>query len=110
MHVRKRRRAREFWLPRWKNLRMSVFTRLQWQISLLGQRFAVGILNYHFGSRQEMLRELMSTQIQHFWSMLSLPQAELKFFEYEAAILKVLPRVPARQSKLCAAGRRDPSV
>jgi|TARA_B110000438_G_scaffold276130_1_gene297631 AcrR family transcriptional regulator len=50
---------------------------------------AVGILNYHFGSRQEMLRELMSTQIQHFWSMLSLPQAELKFFEYEAAILKV---------------------
>ena len=50
---------------------------------------AVGILNYHFGSRQEMLRELMSTQIQHFWSMLSLPQAGLEFFEYEAAILKV---------------------
>lgn len=50
---------------------------------------AVGILNYHFGSRQGMLRELMSTQIQHFWSMLLLPQAELKFFEYEAAILKV---------------------
>ena len=50
---------------------------------------AVGILNYHFGSRQEMLHELMSTQVQNFWSRLSLPRAGRGFFEYEAAILGV---------------------
>ena len=50
---------------------------------------AVGILNYHFGSRQEMLRELMSAQVQNFWSSLSLPRAGRRFFKYEAAILEV---------------------
>jgi AcrR family transcriptional regulator len=49
---------------------------------------AVGILNYHFGSRQEMLRELMSTQVQNFWSSLSQPRAGRGFYEYEAAILR----------------------
>ena len=46
---------------------------------------AVGILNYHFGSRQEMLRELMSTQVQNFWSSLSQPRAGRSFYQYEAA-------------------------
>ena len=50
---------------------------------------AVGILNYHFGSRQEMLRELMSTQVENFWSSLSLPRAGRDFFEYETAILRL---------------------
>jgi len=49
---------------------------------------AVGILNYHFGSRQEMLRELMSTQVQNFWSSLLHPRAGRGFYEYEAAILR----------------------
>ena len=35
---------------------------------------AVGILNYHFGSRQEMLHELMSSQVQNFWLHLTLLQ------------------------------------
>ena len=50
---------------------------------------AVGILNYHFGSRQEMLHELMSSQVQNFWLHLTLPQDGLGFFEYQAAILGV---------------------
>ena len=50
---------------------------------------AVGILNYHFGSRQEMLHELMSSQVQNFWLHLSLPQDGLGFFEHQAVILRV---------------------
>jgi AcrR family transcriptional regulator len=50
---------------------------------------AVGILNYHFGSRQGMLHELMSTQVQNFWSSMSLPRAGRGFFELEAAMLRV---------------------
>lgn len=50
---------------------------------------AVGILNYHFGSRKGMLHELMSTQVQNFWSSMSLPRAGRGFFELEAAMLKV---------------------
>jgi AcrR family transcriptional regulator len=50
---------------------------------------AVGILNYHFGSRQKMLRELISTQVKNFWSSMSMPRGGQGFFEYEAAILKV---------------------
>ena len=50
---------------------------------------AVGILNYHFGSRQEMLRELMSIQVENFWSSMSLPRAGREFFEYETVILRV---------------------
>ena len=50
---------------------------------------AVGILNYHFGSRQEMLHELMSSQVQNFWLHLSLPQDGLGFFEHQAVILGV---------------------
>ena len=50
---------------------------------------AVGILNYHFGSRQEMLRELISTQVKNFWSSMSMPRGGQGFFEYEASILKV---------------------
>lgn len=48
---------------------------------------AVGILNYHFGSRQEMLREMMSTHTQHFYSSVSPPRGGRGFFEFEAAIL-----------------------
>ena len=50
---------------------------------------AVGILNYHFGSRKKMLTELMSTQVENFWSSLSLPRAGRDFFEYETAILRL---------------------
>ncbi|MBV04963.1 MAG: hypothetical protein CL474_03110 [Acidobacteria bacterium] len=51
---------------------------------------AVGILNYHFGSRKKMLHELMSTQVQNFWSSMSLPRAVgWGYFETEAAMLKV---------------------
>jgi len=50
---------------------------------------AVGILNYHFGSRKRMLHELMSTQVQNFWSSMSLPRAGRGFFELEAAMLRV---------------------
>jgi len=49
---------------------------------------AVGILNYHFGSRQKLLHELMSSQVRNFWSHMSLPHEGRGFFEYEAAILK----------------------
>lgn len=50
---------------------------------------AVGILNYHFGSRKKMLHELMSSQVQNFWSSMSLPPAVRGFFETEEAILRV---------------------
>ncbi len=50
---------------------------------------AVGILNYHFGSRQKLLHELMSSQVQSFWSHMSLPREGRAFFDYEAAILKI---------------------
>jgi AcrR family transcriptional regulator len=50
---------------------------------------AVGILNYHFGSRQKLLHELMSSQVQNFWSHMSLPRDGRAFFDYEAAILKI---------------------
>ena len=50
---------------------------------------AVGILNYHFGSRQKLLHELMSSQVQNFWSHMSLPRDGRGFFDYEAAILQV---------------------
>lgn len=49
---------------------------------------AVGILNYHFGSRQEMLREMMSTYTQHFLETVSVPRDGRGFFEYEAAVLE----------------------
>ena len=35
-----------------------------------------------------MLRELMSTQVQNFWSSLSQPRSGRRFYEYEAAILR----------------------
>lgn len=50
---------------------------------------AAGILNYHFGSRQKLLHELMSSQVQNFWSHMSLPREGRAFFDYEAAILKI---------------------
>jgi AcrR family transcriptional regulator len=51
---------------------------------------AVGILNYHFGSRKAMLHELMSTQVQNFWSSMALPPGVGRgYFETEAAMLKV---------------------
>ena len=50
---------------------------------------AVGILNYHFGSRQGMLHELMSSQVQNFWSSMARAPAVRGFFENEAAMLRV---------------------
>jgi AcrR family transcriptional regulator len=49
---------------------------------------AVGILNYHFGSRQEMLREMMSTYTQHFLETVSVPREGRGFFEYETVVLE----------------------
>ena len=49
---------------------------------------AVGILNYHFGSRQEMLREMMTTYAAHFQSAMSLTQTGQGFYEYAVAILE----------------------
>ena len=49
----------------------------------------VGMLNYHFGSRQNMLLELMSLETQKFWSQMALPRAGRCFFAYEAAIVGV---------------------
>lgn len=50
---------------------------------------AVGILNYHFGSRKGMLHELMSSQVQNFWSSMSLPPTVRGFFETEASMLRI---------------------
>lgn len=50
---------------------------------------AVGVLNYHFGSRQEMLREIMTAQQQDFLSQLSPPDTAEGFFAYETRILQV---------------------
>lgn len=49
---------------------------------------AVGIINYHFGSRQDLMRETMDAYAAHFQSSMLLPRTGLGFFEYEAAILE----------------------
>lgn len=49
---------------------------------------AVGIINYHFGSRQDLMRETMAAYAGHFQSSMLLPRAGLGFFEYEAAVLE----------------------
>ena len=50
---------------------------------------AVGILNYHFGSKGELLRELMAAQAGEFIEQLTLPADVESFFEYELRILTV---------------------
>ena len=49
---------------------------------------AVGIINYHFGSRKDLLRQTMSAYAEHFQSSMLLTRTGLSFFEYEAAILE----------------------
>jgi AcrR family transcriptional regulator len=48
---------------------------------------AVGVLNYHFGSKQELLRELMARQIEDFLARLSPPAEEEGFFAWEERLL-----------------------
>ncbi len=50
---------------------------------------AVGILNYHFGSRRELLRELMAAQAGEFIARLTAPTDADSFFDYEQAILAI---------------------
>ncbi|NJN51149.1 MAG: TetR/AcrR family transcriptional regulator [Gammaproteobacteria bacterium] len=50
---------------------------------------AVGILNYHFGSKQELLRELMATQAGEFISKMTPPRADETFFDYEQRLLTI---------------------
>lgn len=49
---------------------------------------AIGILNYHFGSKQQLLSEMMSDRMQDFVSRLS-PRVEGDdFFAYEVSLLR----------------------
>lgn len=48
---------------------------------------AVGVLNYHFGSRREMLRELMAMQVQALLSLMTPPERDADFFSCEAAMV-----------------------
>lgn len=50
---------------------------------------AIGILNYHFGSKGELLRELMASQAGEFLALLKPPAAEDDFFSYERTLLLV---------------------
>ncbi len=50
---------------------------------------AVGILNYHFGSKRDLLRELMASQAGEFIAQLSEPADAESFFDYEQRILSV---------------------
>lgn len=50
---------------------------------------AVGILNYHFGSKGKLLRELMASQIGEFLALLDYPTDKQDFFTYEATILEI---------------------
>jgi AcrR family transcriptional regulator len=50
---------------------------------------AVGILNYHFGSKRELLRELMASQLGEFLARLDPPAEHEDFFSYEAIIVVV---------------------
>ncbi len=48
---------------------------------------AVGILNYHFNSRQELLRQIMRKQMEDFLSSFTPPVADDDFFVYEEKLL-----------------------
>lgn len=50
---------------------------------------AIGILNYHFGSKGELLRELMASQAGEFLALLKPPAADDDFFSYERKLLLV---------------------
>jgi AcrR family transcriptional regulator len=50
---------------------------------------AVGILNYHFGSKRELLRELMVTLGREFIAQLAAPTDADSFFDYEHRILTI---------------------
>lgn len=50
---------------------------------------AVGILNYHFGSKQELLRELMVSQTGQFISQMTPPRDDESFFDYEQRLLTI---------------------
>jgi AcrR family transcriptional regulator len=50
---------------------------------------AVGILNYHFGSKRELLRELMASQAGEFISQLTEATNTESFFDYEQRILTI---------------------
>lgn len=49
---------------------------------------AVGVLNYHFGSKQELLAQLMAAQVKDFVSRLTAPEQDEDFFAYEEKLLR----------------------
>ena len=51
---------------------------------------SVGILNYHFGSKQDLLRQLMASLVEDFLARLSAdpPDRAADFFEREASMLR----------------------
>jgi AcrR family transcriptional regulator len=48
---------------------------------------AVGVLNYHFGSKKDLLAQLMASQVQDFVSRLAAPEQDENFFVYEEKLL-----------------------
>jgi len=50
---------------------------------------AIGILNYHFGSKGELLRELMASQAGEFLALLKPPEPHDDYFSYERSLLLV---------------------
>ena len=50
---------------------------------------AVGVLNYHFGSKGKLLRELMASQIGEFLALLNPPGEDEDFFAFEARIFEI---------------------
>ncbi len=50
---------------------------------------AVGILNYHFGSKGKLLRELMASQIGEFLALIEPPDEHEDFFDFESRIFEI---------------------
>lgn len=50
---------------------------------------AVGILNYHFGSKGKLLRELMASQIGEFLALIEPPDDHEDFFDFESRIFEI---------------------
>ena len=59
-------------------------------VSRIGARagVAVGNLNYHFGSKKELLHELMAAQVEDMLSRMSAPAETDDFFSYEESLVR----------------------
>jgi AcrR family transcriptional regulator len=49
---------------------------------------ALGNLNYHFGSKKELLHELMAAQVEDMLSRMSVPAETDDFFSYEESLVR----------------------